>query len=108
MTTTERLKLLGPGLALLLCGSAGIAAPQFLPADGERMAVIAPGADALGIVAAAGGEAISTTGTGIVAVSSEPGFAGRLYRSGAWLVLRFDGLLGCLTFNPKELDDERS
>lgn len=107
MTATERLKIFGPCLALLLCGFAGIAASQMLPGDGERVAVIAPGADALRIVAAAGGEALAATGTGIIAVSSEPGFVGRLYHSGAWLVLRFDGLLGCLTSNLEGSDNER-
>ncbi|MEZ5831567.1 MAG: hypothetical protein R3D05_10330 [Dongiaceae bacterium] len=81
---------------MLLFGFAGIAAPQVLPADGERVAVIASAGKALGIVAAAGGRAIATTDSGVIAVSDEPGFVGRLYHSGAWLVVRFDGLLGCL------------
>ena len=107
MSSLERLKLFGPCLALLVCGFAGLAAPQILPADGERVAVIAPGADALGIVAAADGKALAATTTGMIAVSSEPGFVGRLYHSGAWLVLRFDGLLGCLISNSEDSDNER-
>lgn len=78
-----------------------------MPGDGDRVAVIAPGADALRIVAAAGGDALAATDTGMIAVSSTPGFVGRLYHSGAWLVLRFDGLLGCLNSNPKDSDNER-
>jgi hypothetical protein len=104
VTPIQRLKFFGPAAALLLCGFAGIAAPQILPADGERVAVIAPAAQVLGIVAAAGGEAIAATGTGLVAVSSEPGFVGRLYGSGAWLVVRFDGLLGCLNPDLEDID----
>ena len=107
MSATKRLEVFGPCLLLLLCGFAGIAAPQVMPGDGERVAVIAPGSDALGIVAAAGGTALTTTGTGIIAVSSEPGFVTRLYHSGAWLVLRFDGALGCLSANFEESDNER-
>jgi len=68
---------------------------------------VAPGADALRIVAAAGGYALTTTDTGIVAVSNDPEFVARLYRSGAWLVLRFDGVIGCLDPTKKETIDER-
>ena len=107
MTTGERLNILWPCCLLLVCGFAGIAAPQVLPAAGERVAVIAPGADALRIVAAAGGNALTQTDTGIIAVSSDPEFVARLYRSGAWLVLRFDGLIGCLDPTRKESIDER-
>ena len=107
MTTGERLNILWPCCLLLVCGFAGIAAPQVLPAAGERVAVIAPGADALRIVAAAGGNALTQTDTGIIAVSSDPEFVARLYRSGAWLVLRFDGLIGCLDPTRKETIDER-
>ena len=106
MTARERLKLLIPCI-LLLGGFAGIAAPQLLPADGARVAVIAPGHDPLSVVAAAGGKAVVTTGTGIIAVSTEPGFTGRLYRSGAWLVLRYDGLVGCLNPTLEDSDNER-
>ena len=106
MIARERLKLLIPSI-LLLSGFGGIAAPQLLPVDGARVAVIAPGHDALSLVAAAGGEALVTTDTGIIAVSTEPGFTGRLYRSGAWLVLRYDGLLGCLNPTLEDSDHER-
>lgn len=107
MTAGERLNIFWPCCLLLVGGFAGIAAPQLLPAAGERVAVVAPGADALRIVAAAGGNALTTTDTGIIAVSSDPEFVTRLYRSGAWLVLRFDGLIGCLDPTKKETIDER-
>jgi hypothetical protein len=102
----ERLKLLIP-CTLLLGGFGAIAAPQLLPADGARVAVIAPGQDALSLVAAADGKVITVTDTGIIAVSTEPGFTGRLYRSGAWLVLRYDGLDGCLDPTLEDSDNER-
>ena len=106
MIARERLTLLLP--CLLLSGGFGaIAAPQLLPADGARVAVIAPGEDVLGLVAAAGGRAIVASDAGIVAVSDEPGFIGRLYRSGAWLVLRYDRLLGCLNPTREDPDNER-
>ena len=106
VTARERLKLLVPGI-LLLSGFSAMAAPQVVPADGARVAVIAPGMDAVTLVAAAGGKAIATTDTGIIAVSDQPGFTGRLYRSGAWLVLRFDGLVGCLNPALEDYDNER-
>jgi hypothetical protein len=102
LSVAERLRALGPCALLLFCGFAGIAASQALPDDGERVAVIAPGADALGIVAAAGGRVLTATDTAVIAVSSEPGFRARLYKSGAWLVLRFDGLVGCLNSRREE------
>jgi hypothetical protein len=43
----------------------------------------------------------------MIAVSNDPEFVARLYRSGAWLVLRFDGLIGCLDPTKKETIDER-
>ena len=107
MTTGERLKIFWPCCLLLVCGFAGIAAPQVLPATGERVAVVAPGADAVRIVARAGGNALTTTDTGVIADSSDPEFVARLYRSGAWLDLRFDGVIGCLDPTKKELIDER-
>ena len=87
MTAGKRLKIFWPCCLLLVCGFAGIAAPQVLPA--------------------AGGYALTTTDTGIVAVSNDPDFVARLYRSGAWLVLRFDGVIGCLDPTKKETIDER-
>ena len=107
VTAVGRLRVLGPCALLLVCGFAGIAAPQVLPKVGDRVAVIAPGADALLIVAAAGGQVLTTTDTGLIAVSNEPGFSTRLYRSGAWLVLRFNGQVGCLSPATEETDNDR-
>lgn len=104
---TERLKIVGPSLMLLCAGLAGVMAPRLLPVDGARVAVVAPGADALVIVAAAGGQALAATPTGVIAASNEPGFAQRLYRSGAWLVMRYEGGTGCLTTETKESQNER-
>jgi hypothetical protein len=106
VTAGERLNIFWPCCLLLVCGFAGIAAPHVLPATGERVAVVAPGADAVRIVARAGGYALTTTDTGVIAVSNDPEFVARLYGSGAWLVLRFDGLIGCLDPTKKELVDE--
>ena len=106
MIARERLKLLLPGI-LLISGFSAMAAPQMVPADGARVAVIAPGMDALTLVAAAGGKAIAATDTGMIAISDQPGFTGRLYRSGAWLVLRYDGLVGCLNSTLEDSDNER-
>jgi hypothetical protein len=107
VTAGERLSIFWPCCLLLVCGFAGIAAPQVLPVAGERVAVIAPDADAVRIVARSGGNVLTTTDTGVIAVSNDPEFVARLYRSGAWLVLRFDGVIGCLDPTGKEPIDER-
>lgn len=106
MLARERLKLLIP-VILLIGGFVAMAAPQVMPADGARVAVIAPGTNAVTLVAAAGGKAVAATDTGIIAISDQPGFTQRLYRSGAWLVLRFDGLTGCLNPTLEDSDNER-
>lgn len=93
-----------PAGVLLVLGLAALAMPQFLPADTERVAVFAPTGKALAAVAAAGGTAFGGAGNAVYAVSAEPGFVGRLYQSGAWLVLRFDGVAGC-TGTLREKDD---
>ena len=77
MTAGERLNIFWPCCLLLVCGFAGIAAPQVLPAAGERVAVVAPGADAVRIVARAGGNALTTTDTGVIAVSNDPEFVAK-------------------------------
>lgn len=108
MKRLTQIKAILPALLLLGGGIVGLAAARFLPADGERVAILAPGRDALGVVAAAGGLAFGGSGGAIYAVSAEPGFIDRLYRSGAWLVVRFDGAAGCLRTNPEDTSYERS
>lgn len=104
-STTLRSAL--PATVLLALGMAALAAPQFLPADTDRVAVFAPGGAALQVVAAAGGSAFGGSTTAVYAVSAEPGFVDRLYASGAWLVLRFDGAAGCLQSNLGIITDAR-
>jgi hypothetical protein len=95
--------------ALLLTGGLGaLAAAQFLPADTDRVAVFAPEGAALRAVAEAGGAVLGAADGTIYAVSAEPGFIGRLYASGAWLVLRFDGAAACTPSDLREYDNARS
>lgn len=99
MKRSATLKSALPAVLLLVFGMSALAAPQFLPADSDRVAVFAPGGSALEIVATAGGSAFGGSATAVYAVSAEPDFVDRLYASGAWLVLRFDGAAGCLQSN---------
>ncbi len=96
-----------PAFLLLTFGTTALAAPQFLPADSDRVAVIAPGNAALQAVVAAGGSVVGGSGSTVYAVSAEPGFVDRLYSSGAWLVLRFDGAAGCLQSKLGNTDNAR-
>lgn len=107
MNRSPTLKAALPAILLLVIGLAALAAPQFLPADSDRVAVFAPGGDALNVVATAGGLAFGGSTNAVFAVSTEPGFVDRLYHSGAWLVLRFDGASGCLPSNIEETDYAR-
>jgi hypothetical protein len=108
MNPSGQLRSALPAVLLLAAGVAGLAAPQVLPADGDRVAIVAPGHDLLKIVADAGGLAFGASHTAIYATSTEPGFVDRLYHSGAWLVLRFDGVAGCLRAQFQETNYERS
>lgn len=107
MRPKESLKAAFPAALLLAFGVAALAAPQFLPRDSDRVAVFAPGGAALGVVAAAGGSAFGSSATAVYAISTEPDFIDRLYASGAWLVLRFDGASGCLQSNPGITENAR-
>jgi hypothetical protein len=78
------------------------AALALAPQPGEPVAVIAfPWADsaaAMRIVGAAGGLLLEAPHHGRIAIatSAEPEFAGRLYRSGAALVVDAASVVGCL------------
>jgi hypothetical protein len=92
------LRIAALAAALLVAPLATLAVPR----SGTVAVVGAPGANAGGmaaLVARAGGSIVRPGGLAnvIVAVSAEPGFAGRLYGAGAWLVLDPVVLGGCLT-----------
>ncbi|HMA13439.1 MAG TPA: hypothetical protein VKP12_01555 [Kiloniellaceae bacterium] len=92
------------GFALLLLASAApLLAVADLPgaARGTLAAVFPPGVDraeALAGAVAAGGLVVREGGWGtvVVAHSDAAGFAGRLRRAGAWLVLDPQSAAGCL------------
>ncbi|MCG2842114.1 hypothetical protein L6Q21_14085 [Sandaracinobacter sp. RS1-74] len=93
---------MAPALALLALGLTGLAAAYLTPGgSGGQYAVVAPPWYGPGrtfdLVAAAGGRIAYAGGPGnlVVAWSDEPGFAGRLYGAGAWLVVDPMRLRGC-------------
>lgn len=107
MTLPKNVKASLPALFLLGFGVTALSAAQFMPVDGGRVAVLAPDGDPLQVVVAAGGTALGGAPGVVYAASAEPGFIDRLYRSGAWLVLRYDGAAGCLQANLEENTYER-
>lgn len=106
----------GAVLAILLL-LAGSTLPVFAAADlpgessGTLAAVFAPGTDraeALAAVAAADGLVVRAGGWGsvLVARSEEAGFAARLRRAGAWLVVDPRSAAGCLIAPAADSDVE--
>ena len=91
-----------PALALVFCGTAGLAVAELMPQGRAQvpLGVVILGSDgaaAARLVAAADGRLLSYGGWlgSVVAVSDDPDFAARLYRAGASLVFRADGAVVC-------------
>ncbi len=91
----------GRAAALLLAATVLIPIASVLePAGPEFVVLNRPGsseAETAGLIAAADGALLrfGPTSSIVVAVSDQPGFALRLYRAGAWLVLSPSMLAGC-------------
>jgi hypothetical protein len=84
----------GAGLALAAWAAVMVAMP-FLGPPGRQVAVVGDQADAFRIVAAAGGRVVEARGAAVLARSDRPGFARRLYRAGAPLILEGRIAAGC-------------
>ena len=88
-------------LAVLGVGAIGFASvwPHQADAASQPLAVFAWNRDAVGVVVAAGGRIVSPGRVpgSIIAIADDPQILDRLYQSGAILVLRADGAVGCET-----------
>ena len=99
-----------PGIAAVLLAAASLLplmAVASLPADraGTVAEVFPPGISVQAVLRAvleADGQPLRSGGWSNVVIvhGTEPGFAGRLRRAGAWLVLDPLSATGCLTSNP--------
>lgn len=67
----------------------------FIGPDGRQVAVVGDSGRALRAIAAAGGQVVEARRGAVLARSDEPGFARRLYRAGAPLVLEGRIAAGC-------------
>jgi hypothetical protein len=84
------------GAALALAVWAGILlAMPFVGPSGRLVAVVGGQAEAVRAIAAAGGRVVEVRGGAVLARSDRPGFALRLYRSGARLVVEGRIAAGC-------------
>ena len=105
-TTTEgRLPLRVAGaVALVVCGwltlVVGLA---FAAGPDKSIAIIGPQAQAIAAVVKAKGHILVAYDYVTIARSEEPGFVGRLYSSGALLVLDADQAGGCTGLPPKRV-----
>jgi hypothetical protein len=84
----------GAGLALAAWAGILVAMP-FLGRSDRQVAVVGGQAEAFRIIAAAGGSVVEARGGAVLARSDRPGFARRLYRAGAPLVLEGRIAAGC-------------
>lgn len=86
--------LAGAALALAIWAAVLVAIPFFGP-SGRQVAVVGDTAEAFRIISAAGGRVVEARRGAVLARSDRPGFARRLYRAGAPLVLEGRIAAGC-------------
>jgi hypothetical protein len=97
MSTTISLLRWAGGAALALAAWAALmVAIPFLGPEGRLVSVVGDRGAALRAVAAADGRIVEVRGRAVLARSDRPGFARRLYRAGAPLVL--EGRIGAGCF----------
>lgn len=96
MSTIIRALRWGGAAALVLAAWALVmVALPFLGPSGRQVAVVGDTASAFRTVAAAGGQIVEARRGAVLARSDRPGFARRLYRAGAPLVLEGRIAAGC-------------
>jgi hypothetical protein len=69
----------------------------FVGPPGRQVAVVGDKAGAFRTIAAAGGQIVEVRGVAVLARSDRPGFARRLYRAGAPLVIEGRIAAGCFS-----------
>jgi hypothetical protein len=96
MSTIIRLLRWAGAAALVLAAWAmAMVAMPFLGPSGRQVAVVGNTAQAFRTIAAAGGQIVEARSGAVLARSDRPGFARRLYRAGAPLVLEGRIAAGC-------------
>lgn len=96
MSTIIRIARWAGAAALVLAAWALVmVAIPFLGPSGRQVAVIGDTAQAFRIIAAAGGQVVEARRGAVLARSGRPGFARRLYRAGAPMVLEGRIAAGC-------------
>jgi hypothetical protein len=96
-TITSAARALGWTAVVLSAWAAVMLAIPFVGPSGRQVAVVGDTRRALSAVSAAGGRVVEVRRGAVLARSDDPGFAGRLYRSGAGLVL--EGRIGAGCFS---------
>lgn len=90
-----------PALALLLASTVAVGWLELRPRDDRFVAAVFPpwwgGARSIAAVAEADGAVMGQGGLGSIVLtrSDREGFAERLHRTGAWLLLEPSALIGC-------------
>ena len=94
-TIIEAGRLLGWALVALAVWAAVLVALPFLGPPGRQVAVLGDSGAAVRAIAAAGGRIGEVRRGAVLASSTDPDFAGRLYRAGAPLLLEGRIAAGC-------------
>lgn len=89
------------GAALLIVGWLALLIALTFITPQKSIAVIGPQARAIAAVVQANGRILMSYDYVTIARSEQPGFVGRLYAAGAWLVLDADQAGGCTGLPPK-------
>jgi hypothetical protein len=93
------LRWAGGAALVLLAWAAVMVALPFVGPDGRQVAVVGGSAAGVRAVAAAGGRVVEVRRGAVLARSDAAGFAARLYRNGAVLVI--EGRVGAGCFRPR-------
>ncbi|HEX8622600.1 MAG TPA: hypothetical protein VF718_11585 [Allosphingosinicella sp.] len=94
-TIIRALRWAGAAALVLAAWALVMVAMPFLGPPGRQVAVVGDTASALRAIAAAGGQVVEARRGAVLTRSDRPGFARRLYRAGAPLVLEGRIAAGC-------------
>ena len=96
-TIIRALRWAGAAALVLAVWALVMVAMPLLGPSGRQVAVVGDTAKAFRTIAAAGGQVVEARRGAVLARSDRPGFARRLYRAGAPLVLEGRIAAGCFT-----------